>query len=106
MVTHLEFSLHGGFATTTRLVARLHALGVDVDELHATAERMCVHLAHDRDARHVRAVLNRNADASLQPIASGHEARCGRPPRTTYVVWSEPLDTSRPGHRHSRRISA
>jgi hypothetical protein len=112
MDTHLEFRLHGGFATTTRLVARLHALGVEVAELHASAGHMCVHLTDDRDARRVRTVLNRNADATVQPIESDREAPCGRlaqtgdVPATTYVVWSEPLDTSWARHRRGSRISA
>lgn len=101
MDTHLEFRLHGGFATTTRLVARLHALGVEVAELHVNAEHLCIDLADERDARRVRTALNRIADATLSPIARGHEA-----PPTTYVVWSEPLDTSTSRHRRGSRISA
>ena len=93
MVTHLEFRLYDGFASTTRLVTRLHALGVEVAELHASAERMCVDLTDERDVRRVRTVLNRLADVEVVP-------------HTTYIVWSEPLDASRPRHHRGSRISA
>jgi len=65
MDNHLQVGLHDGFVTVSRLVARLHALGVGVDELHVSNDRMCIHLSTARDAHRVRTALARCADASV-----------------------------------------
>lgn len=93
MVTHLEFRLYDGFASATRLVTRMHALGVEVGEMHVSVERMCVHLTDERDVRRVRTALSRHADVEVVP-------------HTTYVLWSEPLHRPRSRHHRGSRISA
>lgn len=93
MTTRVQVRLHDGFATVTRLVARLHAVGVAINEMHACDNKMCVHLATAADERRVRTVLERCADAAVvdypgpcYPL-SGSESDV----RTTYVVWQETL---------------
>lgn len=95
MDNDLHFQLHDGFVTAARLVARLHALGIAVDELRMTPGRMSIRVAGSADARRVRAVLARCVDASLE---------VPEPVHTTYVVSSEPLDES--AGRRRPRISA
>jgi hypothetical protein len=95
MATHLQVRLHDGFVTASRLVARLHALGVAVDELHTSAGLMCVHLASPADERRVRTVLDRSPDAVVNGEVGTQGAPCrARSQRsatchTTYVVWHE-----------------
>lgn len=111
MSSHINARLHDGFVTASRLVARLHALGVDVDELHVSSDRMCIHLSRHDDAPRVHRALARCADASVDEAVPATDARCqlgasrAVPDRTTYVVWSEPLSAVL-GDHHRPRITA
>jgi hypothetical protein len=95
MATHLQVRLHDGFRTVARLVARLHALGVAIDELHTSRDLMCVHLASPADERRVRTVLDRSPDAVVNGEVGIEGAPCRPNSRrtaighTTYVVWHE-----------------
>lgn len=108
MSSHVHARLYDGFVTVSRLVAHLHALSVDVDQLHVSGEWMCVRLANARDARRVRTVLARCPDAVVDAVddrgdvACPHTGEISQPSRTTYVVWSEPLNEVRRSHRRSR----
>jgi hypothetical protein len=105
--THLQVQLYDGFATVARLVARLKALGAEISEVHTQADQMCVHLASPADARRVRTVLERCADATVSTGSATSIAPCRGPVSpsvstpTTYVVWSESVasDESRPRRR-------
>jgi pyruvate/oxaloacetate carboxyltransferase len=95
MVSHVHLRLHDGFTTVTRVVARLHALGAGVDEMHTRADAMCVHVSTDADARRVGAVLDRLPDTEVvtdvpSPTGCLSSAKVPPPMRTRYVVWSEP----------------
>jgi hypothetical protein len=91
-----EYCFHAGtdgsVDALARLVARLHAARVEVTELHATVEAICVHLAGPQGLHRAMAVVQRNQD--LSGTAAG--CRC-RPARrvgdlyrlTTYVTWTE-----------------
>lgn len=111
MSTHLQVRLHDGFVTAARLVARLHALGATVDEVHTSRDLMCVHLASPVDERRVRTVLDRSPDAVVKREVGTQGAPC-RPAsprsatgRTTYVVCTKPKPNTRPGAGNGRGSS-
>lgn len=99
MSAHLQVQLHDGFVAATRLVARLHALGVAVEELHLSRDQVCVHLRNEGDLRRVRSALDRASDSAVLPEVGEQARSCGHGSAsrgsvpTTYHVWS----TSRNG---------
>lgn len=105
MSAHLQFQVHDGFAAWARVIARLHALAVAVDEVHGSGDRICLHLADHTQAPRVRMVLDRCADTNW--LALQTDAPCRRrpapvdPARTGYVVWSEPADAFHARQRHA-----
>jgi len=112
MATHLQVRLHDGFVTVARLVARLHALGARIDELHTSHDLMCVHLASAGDERRVRTVLDRCPDAVVNEEIGTEGSPCRTnspstaPGHTTYVVWHETHAEYQARRRQRRKVLA
>ena len=110
MTSRVQVRLHDGFATTCRVVAKLHGLGVAIDELHTSEETLCLHLHSPADEQRVTTVLSRCADAEV--VEGQDTVSCGRvpastaPARTHYVVWQEAGAAFLDRLSRQRRVSA
>jgi len=97
MTGHLMLRVGDNFASVTRVVGRLHALNVEIDELHLRGTDVCLHLGNPKQERRVRTVVDRLADAEVIDTAAC-VAIPGSLPRlpTRYVVARRPVDRKTP----------
>jgi hypothetical protein len=92
MTCHVQLQLHDRRNAMPRVLARLHGVGAELDQLHVLDDRACLHLTDARLVRRTQTVLERLADVSVAPgQCLGARQRPQIPlARTTYVVWHEP----------------
>jgi len=92
MTCDLQLQLHDNRNALPRVLARLHGVGVELDQLHVLGERACLHLSDARLLRRTQTVLERLADVTVDAgRCLGVKPRPQIPlARTTYVVWHEP----------------